>query len=256
MDLTNEIQNKFHHLSQYLAAFSNSFLPKREDDSQSALLWSISNSALQSQKVERIFLELSYQDFFLRIYNGKDFKELDLLGLTKSGIDSWIRETISDFGLPASNFHYNLGFQLNTDFDTFVAIDNDDEKIILKLIEDRNIAQKILEELKKEFKTTSTVYVWPHHFDTGLLLYTNETRKKGYSLGYSKADNKVCDQPYYYAQAFSDKQIDYTNLEQLTTGQWVFGQWQGAIIPTDRPYDTKTIEEFYRAFIALIKPRF
>ena len=58
----NTIQNKFHHLSQYLAAFSNSFLTKKEDDSQSALTWSIEKSALQSQKVKDFYIELNYKD--------------------------------------------------------------------------------------------------------------------------------------------------------------------------------------------------
>ncbi|MCM5661524.1 hypothetical protein [Galbibacter mesophilus] len=249
MELINSTQNKFHHLAQYLAAFSNSYLEKRPDDSQSALIWSISKSALQSQKVNDLYLELSYQEVYLRIYKNDTFKELDLLGLTESGIDSWIRETLEDFGLSASKYHHDLGFSIETPFDTFVSLDNEDEKIILQLIEQRNIAQKALESVKVQQNNTSSIYVWPHHFDTGMLVYEDNSQEKGFGLGYAIADDNVYQLPYYYAYPFSNKKIDYANLKPLANGQWILGNWNGAIIPVDEKYDLNVVEKFYKDFI-------
>ncbi|MCF8715906.1 hypothetical protein JM658_13805 [Joostella atrarenae] len=252
-ELINTIQNKFHHLAQYLAAFSNSFLSKREDDSQSALCWSVENSALLSQKIDTIYLELNYKDIVIRIHKGDTFKELDLLGLTHSGIDSWIRETISDFGLSAGDYHYNLGFKINTEFDTFITLDAEDEKIIYQLIEARNISQRSLEHIKKLHKDTSSIYVWPHHFDTGMLVNVNSN--SGYSLGHAIADNTVNKLPYYYAKAWSDNTIDYTQLPALNRGKWVLGEWNGAIVSIDEQYDLNTVENLYENFIEIIKDR-
>lgn len=249
----NTIQNKFHHLSQYLAAFSNSFLTKREDDSQSALIWSIEKSALQSQEVKDIYIELNYKDVVLKIYQNNEYKELDILGLTQSSIDSWIRETISDYGLSAGNFHYNLGFKLEADFDTFVALDTDDEKIIFQLIEERNIAQRALENLKSSHKNASIIYVWPHHFDTGMLIPID--KEKGLGLGYAIADTEVNKLPYYYAYAWSNNTINYAQLPNLKKGNWVLGNWNGAIISVDDNYDLGTIENFYSDFNTILKKR-
>ncbi|WP_335964627.1 hypothetical protein [Galbibacter sp. PAP.153] len=256
MELINGIQNKFHHLAQILAAFSNSFLEKREDDSQSALLWNIEKSALQSQIVNNVFyLELNYTDVYLRLYKGSDFKEIDLLGLTQSDIDAWIRETISDYGLEAGKFHYNLGFKLNTKFDTFIALDSTDEKAILQLVEQRNIAQRSLEKIKISSKNTSSIYVWPHHFDTGMLVYPEETEKKGFGLGYAIADGSISDKPYYYAYIWGDKNINYDQLPNLTTGNWVLGNWKGAIIPVNHNYDLNIVNKLYEEFTDIMRPR-
>ncbi|MCB0374395.1 MAG: hypothetical protein KDD04_00595, partial [Sinomicrobium sp.] len=128
MEAFNRIQHKFHHLAQFLAAFGNSYLPKAEDDSQSNMEWSVKENALISRSVNNIYLSLDFKNITLKVVKDDIVKALELPGLDHSAIDAWIRAAISDFGLDASAYHYDLGFRLDTPFDNFAVPDAEDKK--------------------------------------------------------------------------------------------------------------------------------
>ncbi|GLB49013.1 hypothetical protein [Neptunitalea lumnitzerae] len=237
MVILNSIQEKFHHIAQFLGAFSNSFLPKQSDDSQTAMKWDIGKSALQSQKVSNTYIELSYKDIMLRIKHNDTTYELDLLGVDFDTIKNWIVENLEDFGISAENFTTNLGYKLPTPFNGFVAVDNEDEMAIYTAIEHRNIAQKCLESLAVNgHSKTSEIFVWPHHFDTGMLINkaTDDSFEKIIGCGYAIADH-ICNVPYFYAYAWAkDENLSYTNPTQLSVGQWhIKEDWKGILLPAN-----------------------
>ncbi|TRZ44411.1 hypothetical protein [Robertkochia solimangrovi] len=249
MKNVNIIQNKFHHLAQFLAAFSNSFLPTEKDDSQSNMSWSIAESALISRIVNGIFLKLSYADLSLTVHYRQIAETLDLTGLGISDIDSWIREALTEFGLHASDFNYKLGFDLPTGFDTFLSVNAEDEKIIYQLIEERNIAQKALESIKENYSDTSEIRIWPHHFDTGMLLFEESY---GMGLGYAIAD-KHCDVPYYYVSIWGKKGINIQNSKTMEHVEWIQGDWNGLIYPISKNFDLQRIIMFYDDAIKIFR---
>ncbi|WP_224483929.1 hypothetical protein [Robertkochia aurantiaca] len=252
----NAIQSKFHHLAQFLASFNNSFLEKKPDDSQSSLSWSIAESALFSKSVEGVLLELNYPDIMMRMHGGDRTLEVDLLGLEKSGIDAWLRESLSQFSLDAGRLNHDNGYSLNTEFDTFISVDSDEEKMILQLVEERNIAQKALQEIGEHLSNMkhSPVRVWPHHFDTGMLSYAESgDHSKGLSMGYTIADN-IYHLPYFYASSLADKDAEKTKgMPPPGDGKWVSSDnWRGAILPTDSSFDLTAVKNFYREFAEII----
>ncbi|NER12561.1 hypothetical protein GWK08_03845 [Leptobacterium flavescens] len=255
MSLINKTQNKFHHLSQFLAAFSNSYLPKADDDSQSNLGWSVSKSAVISREIEGVHLELSYKDLHLRVIKGEQAEETDILGLGREQLDSWIREKISGFGLDASRFNYELGFTIDTDFDSFISLDNEEEKSIEELSLYRNLSQLALEDTAAKSTAATDIRIWPHHFDTGMLIDLSEERDfgTGLGLGYAIADS-VNDTPYYYVYGWgkNSANINYGELPGLSSGTWKNGDWKGALLPASECSNPEKLKDFYGEASAIL----
>lgn len=254
--LINQHQNKLHHLAQFIAAFGAGYLPEQEDHGHTTMTWDISKSALVSQTYHDTHLELEYPGLMFFLFHGKKKFTYDPLGATLNDLDHWIRETLSETGIDPTAYTRNMGFTLSAPEDVFISLDNEDEKILLQLTEERNIATRALEALKeKSGMTCSLIRVWPHHFDSHMLLYPDpEDRNKGFSLGYTPA-NHLSSVPYFYANAWSDRDIDHANLPELTVGKWHLEQWKGALIPVDQALDLRVITQFYLEFISNMNGR-
>lgn len=254
--LLNSHQHKLHHLAQYLAAFGSSYLPEKDDHSHQSLVWDIASSALRSQSVNNISICLEYPDLMLYIIKDERKFAFDPLGATGGAVESWIRESLSAMGLPPGTYNLNMGFTPTSPEDRFISLDNDDEKILLQLTEERNIAQKALEAVKTTSEMeTSTILVWPHHFDTAMKLYPKpDDPAKGFGLGYAPAD-QLSDTPYFYAYCWSDNPIDYTNTPTFAKGHWILEDWEGAVIPVDQALDLRVITRFYSEFISVMRMR-
>lgn len=250
METINDIQNKFHHIAQFLGGFGHSYVSPKEDDSHTSFHWDIGKSALISKSAQKVHLELSYQDIVLRIHCRKATYELDLLGVSYSIIEDWIRESLEDFGLDPTIYQPNAGYPLKTPFDGFTALNNEEEKAILTAIEHRNIAQKCLQDIGLTGIKTSEIRVWPHDFDTGMLIAKgpNDSFDQVIGCGYAISDD-ICDTPYYYAYAWSkENHIGYANTQPLTIGSWYLGsRWKGIVLPagTSDPVSVETVSNFF-----------
>lgn len=250
--LLNSHQGKLHHLAQFVAAFGASYLSAKDDHSEQSMFWNIAHSALQSQIANNTFISLEYPQLMLYIICDNERHAFDPLGAAWGDIESWIRETLSSLGMDPGKYSLNLGFTISTPKDSFISLDTDDEKILLQLTEERNIAQKALEEIKVTSKMTSSeIAVWPHHFDTGMLLYKNEEKDQGYSLGYAPAD-EVSEVPYFYASYWPDDLVPPNEMPALRHGLWHMESWKGAKIPVDRALDLQVITRFYREYISVM----
>lgn len=255
MEIINDIQNKFHHISQFLGGFGKSYLPEKEDQSHTAMMWDIGKSALVTQTFRKVHIELSYQDIDLKIFCGDATYELDLLGVNYEIIENWIKESMEDFGLDPDVYAPHAGFALKTPFDGFIAIDNEEEKAILTAIEHRNIAQKCLQDISLSFPKTTKIWVWPHDFDTGMLIGMGENSSfdtKVIGCGYAIADD-VYETPYYYVYAWSKAHdISYAQLPDLKYGTWLINtHWKGILLPsgTSDNVTVKTVTSFFEEAI-------
>lgn len=244
--LINSHQNKLHHLAQFLAAFGNSYLPATEDHNQMNLGWDIAKSALTSGSFKGIHLELEYPGLMLFMVHNDKRIAYDPLGATLSDIDHWIRETLSEHGIDPTSYNTETDFDPATPEDVFISLDNEDEKVLLQLTEERNIAQKALESVREELgMDTSGIRIRPQHFNTEMLIYpVKDAKTTGIALGYTPAD-QISDTPYFYASAWSDKEINYNDLPEISPGRWHLQEWKGALIPVDQALDLGVITRFY-----------
>ncbi|WP_340075380.1 hypothetical protein [Leptobacterium sp. I13] len=248
MKLINQTQNTLHHLAQFLAAFSNSYLQKEDDDSQSNIGWSVVKKAMVSRSVDGVHLELSYPNVTLKIIKEETtVAQTTLSGMSRAAIDSWIRKNLEILSLDSNKFNYELGFSLDTSFSNFSIMDDETMASIQQLIQHRTIAQKALEKLAKAYAYPTEIRVWPHHFDTGMLidLSDDQTLSKGLGLGYAIADS-VSNVPYFYTYAWGNDTIDYKQLPPLANGKWATGDWKGALLRADELFDLKAVESFYQ----------
>lgn len=254
-ELLNAHQHKLHYLAQYLAAFNAAYQPPAKDHSHQSLEWNIENSALQTHQIKGVHFELEYPGLMIYLYHNEHRHAFDPLGAAHGDLESWMRESLSARGMDAGKYTLDMGFTPSSPKDLFISLDGEDEKILLQLTEERNIAQRALEMISDTARMeASAIRVWPHHFDTAIRLYPQQgNAEKGIGLGYSPASKDISDVPYFYAYAWSENEIDYSKLPALEAGTWHLEQWQGAKIPVDQALDLKVITNFYREFIEIIE---
>ncbi|GLB51078.1 hypothetical protein NBRC110019_01170 [Neptunitalea chrysea] len=260
MVILNAVQHKFLHLAQFLSAFGNSFLPKEENNSHLVLHWDIAKSALLSQKTNNTQLELSYKDIMLRIVQNDTIYELDLLGVNEAIIKNWIVENLEDFNLSPELYNTSTTYNLETPFDGFTSVDNEEEMAIYTAIEHRNIAQKCLEELAlNTSQKASTIIVCPKtlHSKVTIDKSLDNSFSKYICCGYSPS-NDICEVPYFFGYVVDNKRtVNYTTKVTLTVGTWQLTEdFKGIILPanfTDN-ITIKSVNSFYNeAIYALSK---
>ena len=99
----------------------------------------------------------------------------------------------------------------------------------------RTNALLLLRELATGFPGSSTVRIWPHHFDTGLLLPVRHSGD-GTLLGYLSAGlaprDSIAGEPYLYLTGWHSEEgeLDFPTQGPLKAGQWATGDWKGAFL--------------------------
>lgn len=239
------LQTMMHYKAQHLAALNNSFLPAQKDDSQSNLGWNTKRESIVSQNLPNdAYLELSYKTFSFT-YNGNGFKSnLPVAGRKDIDIELWIKEQLVKDGLDARQFPSKLGYKLSN-FE--VQIDKWTPKLkgtAKQLAAWRTIAQNTGAKIG-EFYTHSALRIWPHHFDTGMLIDLENDYAKGVGIGYAIKDS-VCPAPYFYAYVWGNIALNYNDLKPLTKGSWKNGDWKGAILPAETGLQEEDVFRFYR----------
>ena len=239
------LQTMLHYKAQHLAALNNSFLPILKDDSQSNLGWNVQRESIESRRLSNgSFLELRYRTFAF-VFHGQGFKaDLPIAGRKDIDIELWIKEQLVKDGLDAGPFPAKLSYKLSN-FE--VQIDKWTAKLKAnskQLATWRNLAQNSGEKFRDFYSHHSELRIWPHHFDTGMLIDLGDTYNKGAGIGYAIKD-AVCQSPYFYVYAWGNGVIDHETLKPLTKGQWHNGDWKGAVLPAEADLTEEDVFQFY-----------
>lgn len=245
MDELVFLQTMLHYKAQHLAALSNSFLPVLEDDSQSNFGWNIKRESFVSRSLPNgSYLELSCKAFTY-FYHGNGFKvDLPIAGRKDIDISLWIKEQLVKDGLDASKYPAKLGYKLSH-FEAQIDKWNVKLKRAAKQLSAwRTLAQNGGEKLGEFYSHHSEPRVWPHHFDTGMLVDLGDDYTKGVGIGYAIKD-AVYPSPYYYAYAWGGNALDHDTLKRLSKGIWKNGDWKGAILPVSQGLKEEDVFQFY-----------
>lgn len=245
MDELVFLQTMLHYKAQHLAALNNSFLPVLEDDSQSNLGWNIKRESFVSRALPNgSYLELSCKTFTY-FYHGNSFKaDLPIAGRKDIDIELWITEQLVKDGMDASEFPAKLSYKLSH-FEAQIDKWNAKLKSAAKQLSAwRTLAQNGGNKLGEFYSHHSELRVWPHHFDTGMLVDLGDEYTKGVGIGYAIKD-AVCSSPYYYAYAWGSKTLDHDSLKPLSKGVWKNGDWKGAILPVSLDLKEEDVFQFY-----------
>lgn len=225
--MTKEI----HIAAQYIAAAGISFLEKQADDSHTNLGWDVRTSSIIGQNLNKdgLHMALSYLDFSIEFRRKERVLAKIPLSMSKHQNNiKWFEEVFRDllFEKPYQfKLHYSLPYEdLNEDF----VFPYRNEKNLRELILLRNMAYNVLTEISSGHNEKASVRIWPHHFDTGCLLWLSDMESIGIGLA---IPDKMVDRYYFYVSGWrGHEMMDTTGFRSLSNGNWTKKQWKGAVL--------------------------
>lgn len=237
----NETINIFHHAVQLIAIAGRYLARPREDDSHTAMEYSRTHNMLVGTKLEgdrtvRIALNILNLDLHILDIRLHSLVKYDLKGRKKEDGFGFLKKELMTFGLDTTlmkmETHFNIPDHPAGRGIPFAIPYPESANLHAEL---RAIAKTMLQSLVRVFKNTSEILVWPHHFDTGMIIYVNPD-KGGHmqgtiGIGFAIRD-KMLDEPYFYVNHWAEHSIDYPEkMPELESGRWNSGEWKGAILP-------------------------
>ena len=240
------MEKQMHLASQYLAAAGISFLDKKEDDSHTNLGFDTNTGTLSTHILSenKDVLSLNYQKFSLDWNSLHGTSSLPLDGATHKEIVEWISESSQKMlnKKYAYKFHYDLPYSVTDDF-TFNLLDAGKLKSLMDV---RILAQVALEKVMSTNALTSSIRVWPHHFDTGI--YEKLPHSEIF-IGCGLAiPDAVCDEHYMYISGYKNNEIiDTSSFQKLENGEWRNNDFKGGILPSSHPVESETVTFFQEA---------
>ena len=234
-----------HLASQYLAAAGISFLDKEDDDSHTNLGYSVKDHQIQTWPLSAThdILALDLKDFSLKWISGAQVLSFKLDGKNHEQVLSWLQETSNNSGLEEKytfSFHYDLPYSISEDFK--FEINADGLELERKL---RSLAHTTIKRTLSEHDMESTIRIWPHHFDTGALVYLPDNNEISIGLGLAIPDSMI-DQHYFYISGYrGHDSIDPGSISSLTHGKWVSQGFKGGVLKAENT-DEEIVIQFFR----------
>jgi len=229
-------QNETLHLAaQYLATAAKSFIKTKEDDSHINLGWNSDEKRLETHDLSNdgLRLALNYLEYSLDFIHPKSGlgASYPLGGARHHDVMNWISREAKFAGIEKEytfELHYDLA-HLNELTDDYRFLANDPEQL-KELTQLRWLANKTIEMALSNFHSASEIRIWPHHFDTGVLAYFDQSKKVSVGLGLAIPDEKVDDWYFYISAYHGNDPIKTDNFKSLKNGEWRSGEWNAAIL--------------------------
>lgn len=244
------------NIARILGAVAKAYIPPVTDDSHTNFLWCNTNKHLVVRPItltDGRILNVSYHPGHLHIHfeiaGSHSHEHIVLLkGNSIRYIHKRAMQMLNKFGLDGDEILKHIKYrypELNDVngkvvvlnkvlIDEFSSIRTEANNALTSYI----VNNKLLEELPR---------VWPHNFDTGIVcrLENNVTQY----AGYAPADNKVCNVPYFYNSFYKNGE-QITSKTPLEHGEWLNGDWKGAILPLT---DFSTTDLFLKSAYSFIE---
>lgn len=222
-----------HRSAQFPALVANSLLPKADDDSQTSLEWVPDLKSLVSKPINLdspVRIGLHYEKYELHFLS-ETFQPLSILpltGQTRSQVIGYLKQTVAKLGGDKNALkpidHYELPPHETDDKGVYQVTNPEHHREMMRY---RTNIRVILEALRPHFKNTSEIAVWPHHFDTGMIVKvaTNDKKEVTKSIGLGLAiPDEISPEPYFYINHYwKGGKINYDDLTNLPGG----GSWVG-----------------------------
>jgi len=249
----HEALQQQHHAAQFIALAGRHLIPRLPDDSNTSMKYIPEREMLVGNRLPggiRIALHLPGLVLQLLDDHFDVKKKLPLEGKSKSRVFEEVKQMLGDSGLDVSSLknelHYEIPSHPLEDGSPFTVQDagSFSENSLY-----RQNAEIILNDIVAAHDHTPPVRVWPHHFDTGMLipLAFNEENKvsKSIGLGWAIPDSMV-KEPYYYLNIWSEKPVNgFNNLSSLPAGEWMNPDWNGAVLKHSELLDRTGPEQQY-----------
>lgn len=226
-----------HMAAQYLSAAGKSFLKHNDDDSHTTMQWDADEQTLFTDALneEGLRLGLNMGAFALDFHHPLSGLEASypLTGARHFDVVNWIERERAFCGLNGQytfDLHYELPYEDSfADGFHYPRISGTARDKLSTL---RDKAQTALQSLvaQAEIDSKGKVQVWPHHFDTGLVISHKARPNLTFSLGLAMPDS-LSDQWYFYLSAYQGEQVmAVSDITKLSKGLWLNEGFTGAIL--------------------------
>lgn len=244
------MEKMMHLAAQYLAAAGISFVAKKDDDSHTNLGFSVETGRMETHPLSPSgdVLSLDYKNFTLNWNSQNNEASFRLDGATHEKTLKWLEEVSETFLRKKYNydFHYDLPYEIADDF-IFKLLDSGK---LNELVHLRILAQFTLEKVLKDHDLTSSIRVWPHHFDSGA--YTSLDKDVAIGFGLAIPDT-VCDEHYFYISGYKGRDaLNTEDFSALSAGEWKNDSFKGAILPAAEAKELEAVL-FFKEALEIIK---
>jgi len=267
----NEALQQQHQAVQLIAIVGRHLITQEEDDSNTNMQYYPEQKMMVGNALENgLRVAVDIDSMYLKVLDKElqTKKQFALEGKSKKMAIEKLRNILWDLNVDVSNFKDELHYELpkhKLNKDGVFSINNEDDFLENAIY--RNNAELILNEISEKYKLKEAIKVWPHHFDTGSFIPVSHNKKGDLSssigLGFAIPDTMI-NEPYYYLSFWSEKPIkDLENLEDLTVGQWMTPNWNGAVLKISDIMKAKSaqvqhqiVKDFYESGLNILSPHF
>lgn len=252
----NDDINTIHYASQLIAIAGRIYGEPQEDDSHTALTFDCNKETLTGvplgiEKPIKFGLDLTQFKLFTSENENERTNDFPMAGKNLLTGFHFIEKHLKNAGFDTSflelSMHYDLpdfNFKPEYIFREISPVSN----ILHSNL--RNNFQVLSHLLTRVFTSVTKILVWPHHFDSGVLIHTGTMRDKQYEgsigLGLAIADEMIYE-PYFYVNQWSREGIKYPKkLPSLPAGEWSTGKWKGAYLTLSELLKEKSNEKQFK----------
>jgi hypothetical protein len=230
-----QTDQQIHTISQIIAKANRSFVAKEPDDSHTNLYFDPLGNRILGRWIEtpsgKLILALNLSKLQLEWLNSsyQTLKSFQVVGKTIDAVEHEIEVHLPELGLNPEGFTDKLHFDIpEYDFANDV-IRSINEQDLNQWKYYRELANQACESLLGYLQIDGEIRIWPHHFDTGIYVETNDGI--GIGFGLAMADS-LTNQPYFYMSGYKkDAAFEFKSLPKLSNGKWITSEnWKGAVL--------------------------
>ncbi len=232
----NDSVNVLHRAAQFVAMFSNSYLPNKPDDSQNCLFWNHTLGRMEGRWIEdlKIRMALDVRSFELIVEYKDSDQRITLDKRTRKEVNRAVLEILRKTELNIYNYepirHFIIPQHAIEEAKSFSKPENIFLEEWSRYLSN---TQLILRNIATRYGSVSEICVWPHHFDIAILVRVNSggNENRSIGMGLSIADSYV-DEPYFY---INNLDADAAKSEPRNTPRgkvfWNTKDWTGLVLP-------------------------
>ena len=225
-----------HWLCQTITKANRSFVPAKTDDSHTNLYFDWLGHRIVGKWIEtengKIMLTINMSNLQFEWVNSsyQAIASFETIGKTIQVVEQNIENHLPQLGLNPNGFTDKLHYEIPDYPFTDEAVQTIAAQPIREWIYFRNLANKVCNVLLGYLQIDGEIRIWPHHFDTGMYVVTNNGMGIGFGLAMS---DTMVGGPYFYMSGYpSDGSLEYKNLPAFLKGKWINGEhWNGAVLP-------------------------
>lgn len=223
---------ELHHAAQVANAPAMSYLAPKPDDSHTNFVWNSAMRTFISSRVpfpSRRRFAWRPADLTLLALDDEDVivASLALTGCTEIEAHAWASAQCAAAGGDGAKYTAKKHYMIPARAGDGDAVFGADWAALGALSAHWGNAVPLLDAVAAESAGSSTVCLWPHHFDVGLIISLDASRSIG--VGFSPGDESY-DEPYWYTSPYPAPSANAARPALAGGAHWHDAGWFSAVL--------------------------